>query len=261
MKAGKKKRRALRQTVLKAVSYTALLIAGQLLSVLGGYCCIMRHLSDAVGIPLMTAGFFLIVVFAHRMQEEYDRFISSKYSGRPLYRIKRKREKRAKVFVDLDGVLAKWSTDASVEDTYAPGFFLTREPEPEAIAAVMLMRKEGLDVYILSCAYQNGLAEAEKDAWLAGVGLSDIPRIFVPYGERKSDYVDEADVNVLLDDYSRNLHEWKAEGNIGCKFYNGINGTHGTWDGYSVSSWMTAEQITAVITDIVRKQVCFQAAA
>ena len=153
MKAGKKKRRALRQTVLKAVSYTALLIAGQLLSVLGGYCCIMRHLSDAVGIPLMTAGFFLIVVFAHRMQEEYDRFISSKYSGRPLYRIKRKREKRAKVFVDLDGVLAKWNTDASVEDTFAPGFFLTREPEPEAIAAVMLMRKAGLDVYILSCAY------------------------------------------------------------------------------------------------------------
>ena len=174
---------------------------------------------------------------------------------------KKKREKRAKVFVDLDGVLAKWNADASVEDTYAPGFFLTREPEPEAIAAVMLMRKEGLDVYILSCAYQNGLAEAEKDAWLAGVGLSDIPRIFVPYGERKSDYVDEADVNVLLDDYSRNLHEWKADGNIGCKFYNGINGTHGTWNGYSVSSWMTAEQITAVITDIVRKQVCFQAAA
>ena len=73
--------------------------------------------------------------------------------------------------------------------------------------------------------------------------------------------MDEADVNVLLDDYSRNLHEWKAEGNIGCKFYNGINGTHGTWNGYSVSSWMTAEQITAVITDIVRKQARLQAAA
>ena len=261
MKAGKKKRRALRQTVLKAVSYTALLIAGQLLSVLGGYCCIMRHLSDAVGIPLMTAGFFLIVVFAHRMQEEYDRFISSKYSGRPLYRIKRKREKRAKVFVDLDGVLAKWSTDASVEDTYAPGFFLTREPEPEAIAAVMLMRKEGLDVYILSCAYQNGLAEPEKDKWLAMVGLSDIPRIFVPYGKRKTDYATAADISILVDDYTQNLHEWSAEGNIACKFYNGVNGKNGTWSGYSVNHVMTAEEIAGVISTIARTQAGLQGAA
>ena len=180
---------------------------------------------------------------------------------RAIYRVERAREKTVKVFVDLDGVLARWNAEASVEDTYAPGFFLTREPEPEAIAAVRLMREKGLDVYILSCAYQNGLAEPEKDAWLAMVGLSDIPRIFVPYGKRKSDYAGGADVSVLLDDYSRNLHEWKAEGNIGCKFYNGINGTHGTWDGYSVSCGMTAEQIAAVITAIVRKQAGLQASA
>ena len=259
----KRRKRKKSRILEKVVSYVALFFAGEILFGVGGYFCIMTHLPDAVGIPLMTAGFFLIVVFSCTMQEEYDRFISRRYSGRPVYRVGRARvrEKSVKIFVDLDGVLAKWDAKASVEDTYAPGFFLTREPEPEAIAAVMLMRKEGLDVYILSCAYQNGIAEAEKDAWLAGVGLSDIPRIFVPYGERKSDYVDEADVNVLLDDYSRNLHEWKADGNIGCKFYNGINGTHGTWNGYSVSSWMTAEQITAVITDIVRKQARLQAAA
>ena len=229
----------------------------------GGYFCIMTHLPDAVGIPLMTVGFFLIVVFSCTMQEEYDRFISRRYSGRPVYRVGRARvrEKSVKIFVDLDGVLAKWDAKASVEDTYAPGFFLTREPEPEAIAAVKLMLEKGLDIYILTCAYQNGLAEPEKDAWLAMVGLSDIPRIFVPYGKRKSDYVCTADASVLIDDYSKNLHEWRAEGNIGCKFYNGINGTYGTWDGYSVSCGMSAEQIAEVITAIVRTQTGLKATA
>ena len=73
--------------------------------------------------------------------------------------------------------------------------------------------------------------------------------------------MDGACVKGLLVDYYRILHEWKADGNIGCKFYNGINGTHGTWDGYSVNIGMTAEQITTVITDIVRKQARLQAAA
>ena len=255
----KKKRKS--RILGKAVSYTAMLLTGEMLLGTGGYFCIMTHLPDAVGIPLMTAGFFLIVVLSCSLQEEYDRFVSRKYSGRPAYRVERRREKTVKVFVDLDGVLARWNVEASVEDTFTPGFFLTREPEPEAIAAVRLMREKGLDVYILSCAYQNGLAEPEKDAWLAMVGLSDIPRIFVPYGKRKSDYVGAADVSVLLDDYSKNLHEWKAEGKVGCKFYNGINGTHGTWDGYSVSCGMTAEQIAAVITAIVRKQAGFRATA
>ena len=256
----RKKRRNIR-VLEKAMLYTVMLLAGEILLGAGGYYCIMTHLPDAVGIPLMTAGFFLIVVFACSLQEEYDRFISRKYSGRPIYRVERVREKTVKVFVDLDGVLARWNAEASVEDTYAPGFFLTREPEPEAIEAVRLMRERGLDVYILTCAYQNGLAEPEKDAWLAKVGLSDIPRIFVPYGKRKSDYVGMADVSVLLDDYSKNLHEWKAEGKIGCKFYNGINGTHGTWNGYSVCYGMTAEQITAVITAIVKKQAELRASA
>ena len=255
----KKKRKS--RILGKAVSYTAMLLTGEMLLGTGGYFCIMTHLPDAVGIPLMTAGFFLIVVLSCSLQEEYDRFISRKYSGRPAYRVERRREKTVKVFVDLDGVLARWNAEASVEDTFTPGFFLTREPEPEAIAAVRLMREKGLDVYILSCVYQNGLAEPEKDVWLAKAGLSDIPRIFVPYGKRKSDYAGTADVSVLLDDYSRNLHEWKAEGNIGCKFYNGINGTHGTWDGYSVSCNMTAEEIAAEITAIVREQAGLRASA
>ena len=56
-----------------------------------------------------------------------------------------------------------------------------------------------------------------------------------------------ADVNVLLDDYSKNLHSWVAAGNLGFKFYwkhDGMsNGTKGTWHGYSVNDKMTDEEI------------------
>ena len=261
MKVRRRRKKDIRRILIKTVLYATLLAAGELLAGVGGYYCIMTHLPDAVGIPLLTAGFFLIVVFSCSVQEEYDRLLSARYSGRPISRVERKKEMTVKVFMDLDGVLARWDSDASVEDTYAPGFFLTREPEPEAIAAVRLMRKNGLDVYILSCAYQNGLAEPEKDKWLAMVGLSDIPRIFVPYGKRKTDYATAADISILVDDYTQNLHEWSAEGNIACKFYNGVNGKNGTWSGYSVNHVMTAEEIAGVISTIARTQAGLQGAA
>ena len=126
----KRRKRKKSHILKKVVSYVALFFAGEILFGVGGYFCIMTHLPDAVGIPLMTAGFFLIVVFSCAMQEEYDRFISRRYSGRPVYRVGRAgvREKSVKIFVDLDGVLAKWDAEVAVEDTYARGFFLTREP-------------------------------------------------------------------------------------------------------------------------------------
>ena len=43
----------------------------------------------------------------------------------------------------------------------------------------------------------------------------------VPGGLRKTD--------ILLDDYSRNLHDWAEAGAIGVKLLNDINNTHGTW--------------------------------
>ena len=151
----------------------------------------------------------------------------------------------------MDGVLAKWE-NVSLEETFLPGYFLSRQPEPSVIEAVKNMYEMGIDISILSCAYDNGIAGPEKAKWLELNGLGMIPRIFVPYGKDKSDFIEEADVNVLLDDYSRNLPEWKAKGNLGFKFYNGINGTHGTWSGYSVNYRMSAKEIMIALTSIGR---------
>ena len=64
MKVRRKRKKHIWRILVKTVVYAALLAAGELLSGVGGYYCIMTHLPDAVGIPLLTAGFFLIVVFS-----------------------------------------------------------------------------------------------------------------------------------------------------------------------------------------------------
>ena len=60
---------------------------------------------------------------------------------------------------------------------------------------------------------------------------------------------------VLLDDYSVNLHEWKANRGSCIKLRNGINGNGGTWKGESVTRFDTAENIADRIWSIIKKQM------
>ena len=148
---------------------------------------------------------------------------------------------------DMDGVLARWG-NASIEETFLPGYFENLVAEEVVIRVVHRLISAGYDVNILSAAYDNGLAVPEKSRWLdKKVGLHGYTRTFVLYGQKKEDYMRCADVNVLLDDYSKNLHSWVAAGNLGFKFYwshDGMsNGTKGTWHGYSVNDKMTDREI------------------
>ncbi len=145
---------------------------------------------------------------------------------------------KTKYYIDMDGVLAKWNAEASAEDTFEKGYFLTREPDEKAIRYVQGLLDTGKDVCILSHAYQNGYAEPEKQAWLQEYGLGDVPAIFVPYGTPKLEYVrlPVDTLNILVDDFTKNLREWEAGKNCqGIKYYNGINGTHGTWRGRCIN--------------------------
>ena len=55
--------------------------------VVGGIYCVMTHLPDSVGTPLLTAGFFMVMAASCWIQEEIDRVLSEKYnSGPPVYR-------------------------------------------------------------------------------------------------------------------------------------------------------------------------------
>ena len=64
------------------------------------------------------------------------------------------------IYFDMDGVLAKWDTTTSVEDTFRPGYFLAREKEEKVAKLIYLLQEEGYTVTILSAAYEEGTARA-----------------------------------------------------------------------------------------------------
>lgn len=152
------------------------------------------------------------------------------------------------IYIDMDGVLAKWNSSATLEDTQQKGYFAKREPEEKMVSLVKTLRKLGVHVCVLSAAYPNGYAAAEKSDWLDKVFDKALDRIFVPYGQNKSDYITSNSDSILIDDYSENLREWENSGSKAVKFYNGINGTKGTWRGRSINLAMSvAEMIASLV--------------
>lgn len=167
----------------------------------------------------------------------------------------------AHVFFDMDGVLAKWDTSSSIEDTFMPGYFLNREPEPELIMALKEMSTAGAaDVAILSAAYSTTNAGEEKMQWLQKQGIN-VPVYIVPYGHRKSDFIPRVEgLALLVDDYTRNLREWETiPDHIGVKFVNGVNSTNGTWEGYRLDYRMNADHIAKTLMGIIAAESAVKA--
>lgn len=162
---------------------------------------------------------------------------------------------KKKIFIDMDGVLAKWNTEASFEDTFEKGYFLNRLPQENMITAVREL-SHAFDITILTQVYPEGTAIEEKKAWLKKYDLDHIPVVFVPYGHRKRDYIElgEDEVLFLVDDYTKNLIEWESEDDYsyGIKFLNGINDTHETFDGLRISAAMSAKSIRVMLTSLFR---------
>lgn len=143
-----------------------------------------------------------------------------------------------RIFIDMDGTLAKWN-NVEFEQLFERGYFRNLDPNKALIRDVEYLIDCGKDVYILS-AYltESDHAKREKQAWLNQYlpELSSEKQIFVPCGIGKAEYLKRMRFSItnndyLVDDYTKNLLEWKAAGGTGIKFLNGINHTRGTWNG------------------------------
>lgn len=188
------------------------------------------------------------------------------HANQSKYKERRPLMKEVTYFFDMDGVLAKWDTSASEEETHQRGYFASRDLELSALALVRLLKDSGRKVKILSAVYEDDHSRKEKREWLDASGLSDVESVFVPYGEKKSSYVDE-DFPVLVDDYSKNLREWEQEGHLPVKFFNGINNQPkfkvvdnvvqveaDTWSGYSLDNRMSPAQMFTLLTAVAEKE-------
>ena len=162
---------------------------------------------------------------------------------------------KIKIYIDMDGCIAKWNMDASIEDTFEPGYFAALEPDERLIDAVKMLSEE-YDVSILSAVYQDNHSMDDKITWLDNNGLGHLQRIFVPYGQPKQEYIDQEFTSILIDDYSKNLEEWiLAKNCYGIKYLNGINATKGMWNGFMISSRMNPNVMCTTIKGIVSQLI------
>ena len=148
-----------------------------------------------------------------------------------------------RIFVDMDGTLAKWN-NVEFEQLYEEGYYRNLEPNQDILNEVNELIKQGEDVYILSCYLKDSkYALQEKKKWCQEYlpNLSEDKYVFVPFGESKAKVFDKRGLSpitnhdYLIDDYTKNLLEWKEMGGIGVKYLNGINHTKGTWNGMMIN--------------------------
>lgn len=154
----------------------------------------------------------------------------------------------------MDGVLAVWE-NCSIEETFKPGFFRSREPMHNVVGAVKsFLKNDNFDVYVLSSTYTDNHSAAEKAEWNAM--FTSIPKenqIYIPYGKDKCEGLNITVSDILIDDFTENLRKWPG---TAIKLYNGINGTKGSWNGFSCHSNMTPELLYLQILAIARIVRC-----
>lgn len=168
-----------------------------------------------------------------------------------------------RIFVDMDGTLAKWN-NVSSDQLLEQGYYRNLEANQELVDEVNSLISQGEDVYILSCYLTDSeYAFNEKKEWIKEYlpELSEEKYILIPYSEpeldkdgnvikdengkvkmvptNKAEYLKEnyspiTSKDYLIDDYTKNLLEWKAMGGVGVKYLNGINHTKGTWKGLCI---------------------------
>lgn len=159
---------------------------------------------------------------------------------------------KQRIFFDLDGVLAVWQ-DVPQECVTQKGYFSSIPVQENVVAAFRLLKQlPDIDLYTLSCVFQDNHSESDKKTWVARhLGLPEEKQLYCPCGSRKESALERIGgirpSDVLIDDYTANLRCWNG---IPIKLYNGINGNNGTWKGISVYFAMQPETIAKLIYEM-----------
>lgn len=144
-------------------------------------------------------------------------------------------------FIDMDGTTVHFNnTIPSLDILFEPGYYRNLLPQEKIVELTKeLLKQAPGQVYILSAKVDSPYAAQEKMEWLKEY-IHEIPEeniILTPYGKPKYDYVPGGIHNkdVLLDDYTDHLIEWREKGGKPVKLINNINASKQRWQGASIS--------------------------
>ena len=127
-----------------------------------------------------------------------------------------------KVYLDMDNTLADFSITLgeplALERMYEKGFFRNLAVMPDAAKMVNYLIRMGLDVHILSACIDSPYVHEEKIAWLNEhlPMISIDKQVYTEAGKPKTLWVDPKGA-FLLDDYGKNLREWRENGGMACR--------------------------------------------
>ena len=127
--------------------------------------------------------------------------------------------KKIIIYCDMDGVLADFDKVPNAVARYKdePNFFYNLEPISENVNAIKKLISKNYLVKILSKS-PHEKADSDKRKWLEKY-LPEIKNeniIFARPHETKISFVDELEksFSLLLDDYEKNIKEWRNENGI-----------------------------------------------
>ncbi len=161
-----------------------------------------------------------------------------------------------KIFFDFDGTLAEFRKDAGPDEWAAPGYArkLRRISSSllcaiDKLARTCDLRGEKIELYLLSAVVSMDYAVEDKKWWIRHeqVPIPEENMIFVQYGQSKAQVIRDRGIEInegdlFIDDYTKNLEDM-CELMTCVKMLNGINDTHGSWDGSRISAFSSAKTI------------------
>lgn len=173
-------------------------------------------------------------------------------------------EEKKRLFVDMDGTLAKWEDVPYFERLLEKGYFLERPPIENVVDAVKTLYKEHPEIEICilsSCLKESEYAEDEKNAWLDKYlpEIDSAHRFFPAFGADKTKILHGGirENDYLLDDYSQNLFLFEPPA-TGIKLLNGINHTHESWRKNALSFDKSGQELADDIFAIMEYDIQIQ---
>lgn len=138
-----------------------------------------------------------------------------------------------RIFVDLDGCLAKWDNfNKTKEDYTAVGFYEDLDVQKNLLEALNSIID---DVYIISH-YVDGFPHAirEKKTWLSK-HMPNLKPSHIHIIERSREKFTVlkklSTQDILIDDFNGNLLAWENAGGTSIKFVNRCNDRSKSWNG------------------------------